>query len=229
MFIGHFAFGLAAKKAAPGLSLGTLFLSVQLLDLLWPTFLLLGMEEVKISPGITAVTPLNFTSYPISHSLVMALVWGILSGGIYYLVKKHLRAAAVIFICVISHWFLDLLMHRPDLPLIPGSAVKVGWGLWNSVPGTLILELTLFFTGLYLYLKATKAMNKTGNYAFWALIIFLLIIYMSNLFGPVPESVQVIAWAGELQWLLIIWAYWADKNRSPINYEIKPSEAYRYT
>jgi membrane-bound metal-dependent hydrolase YbcI (DUF457 family) len=134
MFIGHFAFGLAAKKAAPELSLGTLFLSVKLLDLLWPTFLLLGMEEVEISPGITAVTPLDFTSYPISHSLIMAMVWGIFAGGTYYLLKKHLRAAIIIFLCVISHWLLDLLMHRPDLPLLPGSAVKVGLGLWNSIP-----------------------------------------------------------------------------------------------
>ncbi|MEJ5964153.1 metal-dependent hydrolase [Pedobacter immunditicola] len=223
MFIGHFAFGLAAKKAAPSLSLGTLFLSVQLLDLLWPTFLLLGMEKVEISPGITAATPLNFTSYPISHSLIMALVWGILAGGIYYLVKRNLQVAVVIFACVISHWFLDLLMHRPDLPLVPGSAVKVGLGLWNSIPGTLILELTLFFTGIYLYLTTTKALNKAGNYAFWSLIIFLFIIYISNIFGPPPPSVPALAWVGESQWLIIIWAYWADKNRSPINYELKPS------
>lgn len=216
MFIGHFAFGLGAKKAAPELSLGTLFLSVQLLDLLWPTFLLLGMEKVEISPGITAVTPLNFTSYPISHSLIMALVWGILAGGIYYLVKKQIRTAIVIFFCVISHWFLDLLMHRPDLPLLPGGAVKVGLGLWNSVAGTLVLELTLFLIGIYLYLKATKALNKTGKYAFWTLMIFLLIVYISNIIGPAPPSVQALAWVGELQWLIVIWAYWADKNRSPI-------------
>lgn len=225
MFIGHFAFGLAAKKAAPELSLGTLFFSVQLLDLLWPTFLLLGMEKVEISPGITAVTPLNFTSYPISHSLIMALVWGILAGGIYYLVTKHLRAAVVIFLCVISHWFLDLLMHRPDLLLLPGSAVKVGFGLWNSIPGTLILELTLFFIGIYLYLSSTKATNRTGKYAFWALMIFLFIIYISNLFGPAPESVQAIAWVGELQWLLVVWAHWADKNRISLNCEMKSPSA----
>jgi hypothetical protein len=217
MFIGHFAIGLGAKKAAPTLSLGVLFFSAQLLDLLWPTFLLLGIEEVEISPGITDFTPLDFTSYPISHSLVMALVWGILAGGIYYLAKKQLRVALVIVGCVISHWFLDLLMHRPDLPLFLGNSVKLGFGLWNSVPVTLILESALFFTGIYFYLKATRPINRTGIYAFWALIIFLLIIYISNLIGPVPESVQAIAWVGELQWLLIIWAYFADKNRSNVN------------
>ena len=80
MFIGHFGVGLGAKKAAPSISLGTLFLAAQFLDLLWPTFLLLGWERVKIQPGMTVMTPLNFTHYPLSHSLLMACIWGVLFG-----------------------------------------------------------------------------------------------------------------------------------------------------
>jgi len=213
MFIGHFAVGLGAKKIAPGISLGLLFFGAQFLDLLWPTFLLLGIETVEIQPGNTAFTPLNFTSYPFSHSLLTVVGWSVLLGGSYYLLRKKARAAMVLGLCTASHWFLDFIMHRPDLPLIPGRDIKAGLGLWNSVLASLIVELLLFVAGTYLYLKTTEATNKTGVYSFWALAIFLLIIYLSNAFGPPPPSVESIAWAGQLQWLLIIWAFWTDKNR----------------
>ena len=131
MFIGHFGVGLGAKKAAPGISLGTLFLASQFLDLLWPTLLLFGWEHVKIQPGITDLVPLNFTDYPYSHSLLFAILWGIVIGGIYLLVKKNFRGAIILALCVLSHWVLDLPVHRPDLPLFPGSAMFVGFGLWN--------------------------------------------------------------------------------------------------
>ncbi|NEU09690.1 hypothetical protein GZH53_15285 [Flavihumibacter sp. R14] len=217
MFLGHFAIALGAKKAAPRVSLGILFLSAQFLDLLWPTLLLLGIESVEIQPGITAFTPLNFTSYPYSHSLLMVTGWSVLIGGIYYIISREKRSSIILALCVASHWFLDLVMHRPDLPLLPNSPVKVGMGLWNSVPGSLIVELLLFAAGLYIYLKTTRPKNKTGVYSFRALIVFLLIIHLSNAFGPPPPSVEGIAWAGQLQWLLVIWAFWADRNREVIS------------
>lgn len=213
MFIGHFGIGLGAKKAAPAVSLGTLFLAAQLLDLLWPTFLLLGWEHVKIEPGISALAPLNFTDYPLTHSLLMAVVWGIVLGVIYFLLKRRLTNALIIGIAVVSHWVLDLLVHIPDLPLYPGSEILLGFGLWNYKAFAIIVEVLIFLIGLGFYLQVTKAKNKTGKYAFWAMIIFLAIIYISNIFGPPPPSVKAIAWAGELQWLFVIWAYWVDKNR----------------
>jgi LexA-binding, inner membrane-associated putative hydrolase len=213
VFIGHFAIALGAKKAAPQLSLGLLFLAAQFLDLLWPTLLLIGIETVGIQPGNTDFTPLNFTSYPYSHSLLMVAGWAVLLGGIYYLITRKGRSATVIAFCVASHWLLDLLTHRPDLPLSPNNQVKVGLGLWNSVPASLIVELLLFAAGLYIFLKTTRAKNKTGVYSFWALIVFLTIIYLSNAFGPPPPSVEAIAWAGQLQWLIVLWAWWADRNR----------------
>ncbi len=214
MFIGHFGVGLGAKKTAPEISLGTFFLASQFLDLLWPTFLLLGWEHVKIQPGITKMVPLNFTDYPLTHSLMMACIWGILFGIIYFLIKRKFTGAIILTLCVVSHWILDLFVHIPDLPLYPGSTQLVGFGLWNSKTIAVILEGLIFIIGLVFYLQSTTAKNKVGRYGFWVLIIFLIFIYISNLIGPPPPNMKAIAWAGELQWLFVIWAYWVDKNRA---------------
>ncbi len=213
MFIGHFGVGLGAKKVAPKISLGTLFLAAQFLDLLWPLFLLLGWEHVKIQPGNTVMTPLDFTYYPFSHSLFMACVWGIVFAVIYFLIRRNKKEAIILGLCVLSHWILDLLVHRPDLPLYPESNHFAGLGLWNYPAAEVIFEGSIFVIGLILYLRTTKAKNKTGIYAFWLLTILLTVVYVSNLFGTPPTSVKAIAWAGMTQWLFVIWAYWADANR----------------
>ena len=214
MFIGHFAVGFAAKKVVPKPSLGTLFLAAQFIDLLWPLLLLLGLEKVLIDPGNTVVTPLNFTQYPISHGFVSVLIWGILVGGIYFILRKDKKTAFWLGMLVLSHWILDLLTQRPDLPLIPGSDVKVGLGLWNSLPGTILIEGGLFAFGVYYYMINTKAKNRTGVWSLWALVVFLLLIYVSNLFGPPPPEAGPIAYIGLAQWLLIAWGYWIDRNRA---------------
>jgi len=213
MFIGHFGTAFAAKKFAPQPSLGTLILAAQFIDLLWPVLLLLGLEKVAIDPGNTAVTPLDFYHYPISHSLLAVLGWAVLFGLIYYLIKKNWKNSLVLGILVLSHWVLDLLTHRPDLLLIPGLELKVGLGLWNSLLATLIVELAIFAGGVYLYMKMTKARNRKGSYSAWGLIIFLLLVYSSNIFGAAPPSVEPIAYIGLLQWLLVAWGYWIDRNR----------------
>lgn len=213
MFIGHFAVGMGAKSIAQKTSLGTLFLAAQFIDLLWPIFLLLGLESVEIENGITVVTPLNFISYPISHSLLMVLGWGLLFAIIYHGIQKYTTGALIVGILVISHWFLDLLVHRPDLPLYPGDSPLLGLGVWNSIVGTILLEGILFIIGIIIYLNTTEAKNKRGLYGFWGLICFLLLINISNLMSPPPPDVNIIAWVGNLQWLIIIWAYWIDKNR----------------
>lgn len=214
MFIGHFALGFAAKKADPKVSLGTYFLAVQWADLLWPTLLLLNIETVEISPGITKMTPLDFTSYPISHSLLMMAVWGAVLGGIYFLFRKNTKGALIIALAVVSHWILDFITHRPDLPLYPGGTVRVGLGLWNSLWGTIIIEFALYAFCVWLYLRQTKANNKQGTWAFWSLVIFLLLIHVMNITGPPPPNVTAIAWAGHLQWLFVAWGYWIDHNRT---------------
>ncbi len=212
MFVGHFGAGLAAKALAPRVSLGSLFLAAQFIDLVWPTLLLLGLERVRIAPGITAVTPLDFEHYPFTHSLAAVLLWGFLFGLAYLGLKRSPRGAIVLGALVVSHWLLDLLVHRPDLPLYPGSA-KVGLGLWDSVAGTLIVELALFGLGAALYLKATRSKDRTGVWALWSLLGFLLLVHLGNLLGPPPPSVAAIAWVGQAQWLLVLWGYWIDRHR----------------
>jgi hypothetical protein len=213
LFIGHFAVGLAAKPLAPRASLGTLFLAAQFVDLLWPTLLLAGIEQVRIAPGITAMTPLDFVYYPASHSLLAVLGWGAVLGLAYFALRRRRREAVVLGLLVLSHWLLDVLVHRPDLPLYPGDGPKVGLGLWQSVPGTLAVELALFAAGLWIYLRTTRARDAAGRWALLGLVAFLLLIYAGNVLGPAPPSVSAIAWAGQAQWLLIAWAYWVDAHR----------------
>lgn len=213
MFIGHFGVGFGAKSVAPKVSLGSLFLAAQFLDLLWPTLLLLGVERVRIAPGATAVTPLLFEHYPVSHSLLAVLGWAILVGCIYLLLRRERMGAFVLSVLVISHWGLDAIVHQPDLPLFPGSATVIGLNAWSSLPITLVIEISLFAAGVWLYARATTPADSVGRWGFWALVIFLLVIYAGNLFGAPPPNTEVIAWVGQLQWLLVLWGSWIDKHR----------------
>lgn len=216
MFIGHLGVGLGAKKIDTKPSLGTLFFAAQFIDLLWPIFLLLGIEEVKIDPGNTIFTPLDFVYYPFTHSFAGVLFWGIVVGAGYYFINKNSKTAVLLGALVVSHWVLDLLVHAPDLPIVPGLDIKIGLGLWNYFVLTLIVELAIFAVGTFFYLQVTKAKNKKGNYGFWGLIIFLLLTYFMNIFGSTPPSVEAIAWVGNFQWIVIIWAYWVDRNREDV-------------
>jgi hypothetical protein len=213
VFIGHFAVGFAAKRAAPSVSLGTLFVACELVDLIWPVFILAGIERVRIDPGNTAFTPLDFVSYPWTHSLLMNVAWAVLSGLLYFSIRKELRGAVIVAIVVLSHWFLDLVAHRPDLPLVPGGAV-FGLGLWSSVPATLVVEGLLFAAGLAVYLKSTRAKDRAGTIGFWALVAVLLVSYLGAAFGPLPPSPQAIAWTGLAGGLMTgVWGYWLDRHR----------------
>jgi hypothetical protein len=216
MFIGHFGLALGAKKAAPAVSLGALFAACQLADLLWPTFLLLGYERVAIQPGATAFTPLDFISYPYSHSLAALCGWAIGFAAIYLMLRrKRLSAFVTIAVLVISHWLLDYVTHRPDMPLTLSGPARLGLGLWNSVPATLAVELTIFAAGLLLYLRATTARDRIGSAGFWTLIAFLLVVYLASSFGPPPPSVAAVAWSAQALWLLVVWGYWVDNHRIP--------------
>lgn len=216
MFLGHFAVGFAGKKINAKPSLGTYFLAAQLLDLLWPSFLLLGIENVKITNDPANPIPLSFTDYPVSHSLLTVLGWSLLFGVVYYLLKKNGKAALVLGFFVLSHWLLDLLVHIPDLPLYPGDSPHVGLGLWKWKYVELIIEVLMYVIGVALYLKATKAKSKAGTIITWSLIVFMFLIHLANIFGPPPPDVKTIAWAGQLQWLFVLWAYWADSRRTAL-------------
>ncbi|HWP82021.1 MAG TPA: hypothetical protein VNN76_05150 [Bacteroidota bacterium] len=217
MFIGHFAVALAAKKAAPKVSLGTLFISVQLVDLLWPVFLLLGLEHVRIDPASTLMTPLDFYNYPYTHSLIGGIVWSVALGLGYFLLRKDQRSALIVGAGVFTHWILDLITHRPDLPLYPGSEIYLGFGLWNSMAGTLIVEVSLFAAGILVYEHATSAKDRIGRMAFYSLLLFLGLVWTSSLFGPPPPSEQAVAIVGLSLWLLVAWGYWIDRHRQPVS------------
>ena len=209
MFIGHFGFGLASKKISPKPSLSVMFFAVQFLDLLWPIFVLTGVETFNIEEGITKLTPLNFTHYPYSHSLMMSLVWGLLFGLVYFLITKQKRNSILMVGLVFSHWILDFITHRPDLQLSPFSDYRVGLGLWNYPIAEVILEVGLFLLGIYLYLASIKPKRKI---AFWLLVAFLLVIHIMNLLGPPPPNIKAVAWSANLMWLIILWAWWIDKG-----------------
>lgn len=213
MFLGHYAIGLAAKSSVPKASLGTLFLAAQLVDLLWPAFLLLGLEHVRIDPGNTVVTPLDFYDYPITHSLVGAILWSCALGLFYGVLKKDTRAAMVVGLVVFSHWVLDLVSHRPDLSLGLGGGTYFGLGLWNSVPATLVAEFGLFAAGIFLYARATSAKDRIGSIGFWSLVGILALIYIGNIAGPPPPSASIIGIVGNASWLFVLWAYWVDRHR----------------
>lgn len=216
MFIGHFAAGLAAKRWVPAVSLGTLFLAAQLADLIWPTLVTLGIEQVEIAPGKTAVTPLDFVSYPISHSLIALCLWSAIFAVLYGWLRKSRAAALTLALLVLSHWLLDFITHRPDMPVDFAASYRVGLSLWNSIPGTLALEVPLFLVGVVIYARSTRARDRTGTIAFWALVVFLLVVYAANLLGPPPPSVQALAWSAQAIWLLVAWGYWIDRHRQPI-------------
>jgi hypothetical protein len=217
VFIGHFALGLASKRIAPSVSLGALFLACQFADLLWPTLVLLGVESFTIRPGITAAAPFDFEHYPYSHSLLALLAWGILLGLIYRTtIGSTWRAAIVLFALVVSHWVLDVVVHRPDMPLAPGAGPRLGLGLWNSVAGTLAVEFLLYAAGFWLYLKSTVARDRVGSIGLWALLLFLAVVELVNVFGPPPPNVSAVTWSAEAMWLLVAWAYWVDRHRDPV-------------
>jgi hypothetical protein len=217
MLIGHFGVALAAKKVAPKTSLGVMIAATSLIDLLWPIFLLLGWEKVAIKPGNTAVTPLAFEHYPITHSLLGAAGWSVAFALIFWLITKRNRDAVIVGIVAVSHWFLDLIVHRPDLPILPGMSAKLGFGLWNSVIGTVLVEGAIFIAGIWIYVVSTKAKNKKGVYGFWSLILFWAIIYVVNLTSAPPPDTKAIGYIGLAMLIFPFWAWWADRNRKVID------------
>ena len=216
MFLGHYALGFGAKKLTPYTLLGTLLLAAELVDLIWPTFLMLGVEAVRIVPGITRVTPLDFTSYPWTHSLVMGLVWAVLFTGLYTFFRRYPRGAMVLAALVISHWVLDVISHRPDMPIWPGGGPRIGLGLWYSLPATMVVEGVMFAVGIWLYAINTEPVDRIGRLSFVGFTMSLVAIYVANLVGPPPPSVSALATLGQGQWLLIAWGYWLDRHRVAI-------------
>jgi len=213
VFIGHNAVAFAAKRVAPRTSLGVLMAAAMFVDLLWPILLLLGIEHVRIQRGATRFSPLDFYDYPWTHSLVMGIAWGILFAIVYWAVTRYGRGALVVGLCVVSHWLLDVIVHRPDLPLFPGGGPKVGLGLWNSPIATIGIESAIFAISILIYRDTVKPRDRIGSVAFWAFVLFLAAVYIASASGAPLPSVRALAYVGLAGWILPFWAGWFDRHR----------------
>ena len=197
----------------PRTSLAVLLAAAYWLDMVWPVLLLAGIEHVRIDPGNTAFTPLDFRDYPWSHSLVLAAAWSVLFG--LACIRASKRVALLAGLLVFSHWVLDFVTHRPDLPLWPGGGPMVGLGLWNSVPATIVIESAMFAVGICIYAFSTRPRDLIGVFAFWGLVFFLGVIYVASVFGPPPPNESSIAIAGAAGAVLFTaWSWWADRHRA---------------
>lgn len=214
MVVGHYGVALAAKRAAPRVSLGVLILAAQLVDLVWPVLLLVGVERVSITPGDNPYLQLSFDYYPWTHSLLMGVVWGVVLGVVYGALRKDWSGAMIVGLVVPSHWVLDWVTHLPDLPLYPGGP-RVGLGLWRSPSATMAVEALVFLVGLAIYARTTRAVDRTGRWAFWTLVALMAVVYVGNTVTPPPPDVNALAWSALAGWLLPLLGWWVDRHRTP--------------
>jgi hypothetical protein len=220
MFLGHYGVAFALKRVEPKLSLGTLFVAVQLADLLWAFFILLGWEHARIIPGYTAVTPIEFLDYPISHSLLAAVLWGVAAAALYYSwptrdTSRHWQAAMIVGLAVFSHYPLDVLVHVADLPITGNDSPKLGLGLWNHPTATLVAELLLLAMGVGLYVRFGSHRHPVRIGRLATLVVLLVGTYLASTYGPPPPSMTAIAVSGIVFFLAIAAvAAWADRRSS---------------
>ena len=214
MLVGHFAVGMVAKRVEPKLSLGTLVFAAMAADFLWCVFMMAGIDQVTLKPGRGAANYLVASNIAMSHSLLTNVIWGCLLAGAYFVRRRYPRGAWVVFAAVVSHWLLDFVAHKPDMALAPGLSGVYGLGLWTSVPATLVVEGGLWLAGIILYIRATRAKNRTGVYAFWAVAALLTLIWYSNIAGPPPPSVRALPFSSLIFFTLVVaWAYWMNRVR----------------
>lgn len=212
MFVGHLAVALAARRVDSRLTLGPAVAAAFGLDLIWPLLLLLGVESVRVQPGATAFTNLDFVSYPWTHSLLAAAGWSVLAMIAGRAAARSSRIGAMLGGLVFSHWILDLITHRPDLPFWPSGPVA-GLGLWNSIPGTIVVEGGFFAGAIWLYLSSTSARDRIGRWGLAALLATTGLIWISQPWVPPPPSATAVAWGALILWVLPPWAHWIEAHR----------------
>ena len=213
IFVGHLALALGAKKVEPRVPLGASVAAAFGLDLLWPILLLLGVESVRVNPGDTAFTSLAFDSYPWSHSLLVVTGWACLGVIVGRSLFGSWRTGAMLGALVLSHWILDFITHRPDLPLWPTGPL-VGLGLWDSIPGTILVEGGLLVAGLWLYVGTTSAHDRVGHWSLVALVGLTGLIWVTQPWAAVPPAANAVAWGALILWLLPPWAVWIERHRT---------------
>ena len=214
MFLGHFGLAYGSKRVAPRLSLATLCAAAVFVDLLSALLQLLGLETTRVVPHANGVIPIELVQVSYTHSLLMGIVWSGIFGGSYWLVQRRVRESVLLGSLVLSHWFLDFLVHVPDLPLYPGSIARYGLGLWRSLPWALAVEGGLFVAGITIYLTYTLAVDSRGQFGAWIVVVLLAIVGLGSFFGPPPPSAAFIAYTalfGTAATLLLMG--WTDRHR----------------
>ena len=217
MFVGHYGPSFAIRAVRPEIPLWVLFIAAQLVDIAWATLVLAGIEKVRIVPGITAANPLDLYYMPYTHSLVAALMWSVAAAVVCRLVFrwKGWGAAAWVGAAVLSHWVLDWLVHRPDLPLY-GNTAKVGLGLWNYVGISLVLEVVMLLGGVWMYLAKTRGLTTAGRHGPMVFVVLMLAVQLASLLGPLPPSPATVAASGLGAYLAFAAvAGWIDRRRVP--------------
>jgi hypothetical protein len=223
MFVGHVGMAFAAKRLAPETSLGSLILAAELVDLVWPVLVLIGAEHVAIAPGATKLVPLALVDYPITHSLVGGVAWALLLGLSYLRFTRYRRGAWVVGALVLSHWALDVLSHRPDMPVL-FSGPYVGLGLWNHVAAAVGVESLIFAFGVVVYFRSTMAYDGIGRWGSIGFVLLLAALQLANWFGPPPPSARAVAWTALTMWLFVPLCAWLDAHREP-SFSIAPGPA----
>lgn len=219
MFVGHYAAAFALKGKIPNASLGLLFLAVQFVDILFFPFVLLGIESLEIVPNFTEANSFKMEHYPYSHGLLSSVVLSILIYVFWYFVIERRRLggksiALVLALGVLSHWFFDLIVHTPDLPLIYGEP-KFGLGLWNSDVLTFSTESILLIFGSIYFIKKTTPINNAGKYVVLVFTLFLILVGYLNLF-VIPEQDTIISLTTSaliIYFLMAYLAYFVEKQR----------------
>jgi hypothetical protein len=221
MFVGHYAASFILKRVDKNASLGMLFLAVQFVDILFFPFVLMGIEHFNIVENYTESTHFELEFMPYTHSLFASFLW---AAAVYIALrflplKKAVnknKVAIVMGVAVLSHWFFDLIVHTPDLPLLSDSSTKIGLGLWNNAVATYLLEAVLLLVGLGIYLKSTEATTFVGKYGMIIFVVLMLIINANNIFGP-PFGADVITMSVSALVMYFIFAgvaFWLDRKRS---------------
>ena len=217
MFLGHFSAAIAARRVAHRPSLGWLVAACQLPDLLWPLFVLAGLERFRIDPGNTEFTPRAFDHDPLSHSLLMDVVWGALLAALYFMSRRDVRGALTIAALVVSHWVLDWITHAPDMPLVPGSDAKYGLALWNHVPLVMTIEIGFFAAAVWIYSRMTRARDRIGSVGWWLVVGLLFVIQIANAFSPPPPGVDAVTVSALALWVFVPLAWWIDRHRDLVD------------
>jgi hypothetical protein len=214
MFVGHLAIGLVAKRIESRVSLGTWVLAASLADLLAFPLLILGVEHFDVEPGTTANRFVG-RNIAYSHSLMTIAAYAALFAVVYFLCRRYRHGALLLSCVVLTHWFLDVVSHRPDMPLAPGVSAVFGFGLWNSLPATLLLEGGFWLLSVILYLRTTHAKSIAAHFVFWIGVVLLTLLWYGNVVaGMEPNPIKAGVGGLVIFSLVVAWAYSMNRLRA---------------